>query len=170
VPDYYVVAENLLHVYRHPVLAANGLDDDGDGVADELGEQQVLLTWPRISSFDTMFVDGSDSDPFPTHYFTYRTFRSRQLVEPVDARYWNDMRNTDYSIEWVSEWNDDYDQFETVSKPFTTGSPLTPALPQMVSTFFTFFFESPEVNVPDFMRDFDQRIDIPTGYRRLPPL
>ena len=178
IADDYVVAENLLHVYRHPGLSGNfdengiPIDDDGDGVPNEPGEQLILNGWPTIFDSETVSFNPTAGIPFPTHYFSYREFRSRERwfngylqsdefgkpiadIVPVDSRFWNDMRN-------ASAFADGQD--------FTTGSPLTPALPQMVSTFFTFFFESPEVNVPDFMRDFDQRIDIPTGYRRLPPL
>jgi hypothetical protein len=67
-------------------------------------------------------------------------------------------------------YNDDDDDGDgAVDEAFASGSPLTPTLPQSVGTFFTFFFESPAAGVPDFMRSFDQHIDIPTGYRRLPP-
>ncbi len=215
-PIDYIVAENLLYVYRNANIAANGFDDDGDGVVDEGGEQRVLLSNPTIFNEreridinrDGFFEDDTVSfhptlaNPFPTHFFSYREFKPQVQLQrlangllrtdfkndvmpirhengtaiteivTVDSRFWNDMRNTQ-NFEALGpprsllDFDDDGDG--AVDEAFATGSPFTPTLPQSVGTFFTFFFESPAAGVPDFMRGFDQHIDIPTGYRRLPP-
>ena len=46
------------------------------------------------------------------------------------------------------------------------GSPLSPRLPLDVAIRFTLFFPSPYVGAPDFVRTFDERIDLPTGFIR----
>lgn len=47
------------------------------------------------------------------------------------------------------------------------GSPLDARLPIAVTVDITLFFKSPYPGAPDFNRRFTQRIDIPTGYRRV---
>ena len=46
------------------------------------------------------------------------------------------------------------------------GSPLDARAPVDIMVSFTLFFESPYPGAPDFNRVFEQRIDIPSGYRR----
>jgi prepilin-type N-terminal cleavage/methylation domain-containing protein len=222
VPRDYIVAENLLYVYRNATIATNGFDDDGDGVIDERGEHQVLMSNPTIfSGIERVDINGdgfvendtvsflpTPNNPFPTHFFSYREFRPQVQLQrlangllrldydenvlpirhgngtaftdivTVDSRFWNDMRNTKNFEAFIPpggglpsvRYNDDDDDGDgAIDEAFASGSPFTPTLPQSVGTFFTFFFESPAAGVPDFMRSFDQHIDIPTGYRRLPP-
>ena len=47
------------------------------------------------------------------------------------------------------------------------GSPLDSRLPLAVTVDFTLFFRSPYLGAPDFNQRFTQRIDLPTGHRRL---
>lgn len=145
-PMDYAVTEDLLQISNEPGL--------------EPGQNSLRFS-VRIKGRDQRDEALFDPEGRDSHFFTYRAYFEEELVDPppegpqsrvvpVAFRYWNDARNMELGPGF--------------------GSPLDPRLPQEVTTHFTLFYESAVLGAPDFERSFDQRIDLPTGYKRFPPL
>ncbi|MEK7795798.1 MAG: hypothetical protein AAB353_14770, partial [Candidatus Hydrogenedentota bacterium] len=178
----YVISDNILNVFT------NKLDPDGPGGPLPLVETTYVMhrdirpviqdasiddggfVYPGIIQTDTDGIFATDWT-LRTFFFTYADIMVStdpdtgfQQTRAIPSRFWSDLRNVGTEI-GNNGLDDDNDGF--FDEP-AVGNPFTPRLPQNVTSHFTLFFPSPYAGAPDFERAFDQNIDIPSGYRRLP--
>ncbi len=196
VPADYVVAENVRYLRSvgfqcRPTqdelvtaMEASGTPIDYDDLlyGDENGNfcARVISDAGTSPIFDPFDPISNPVAPVPNPntgeqpYFNYWDVGvSRNLVTtdlddkvaPIAYTFWNDVRNavSDNIDNDQDGFTDEADEFNA----FTVGSPLDARLPLAVTVDFTLFFKSPYLGAPDFNQRFTQRIDLPTGYRRL---
>ncbi len=123
----------------------------------------------------------SDPNLGPIPFFRYWDLGTGQIsgeVQPYALEFWNDGRailrdglDNDGDCTFDADGNvvnpqaciDEPDEWYSAN----VGSPLDARLPIAVTVDLTLFFKSPYPGAPDFNKQFTQRIDIPTGYRRV---
>ena len=153
-------------------------------VQNETGDADAITSgtvWPNISNFDSAFINAGPTvdaqsgnvvaDSVATYFFAYASIEQRLSGDGSDQAnydtYTND-RIGEFVTEYRAYWNDLRNLFDLSNTLVedAPGSPFRPRLPQQVTCQFTLFLESPYPGAPDFQRSFDQRIDLPTGYKR----
>jgi prepilin-type N-terminal cleavage/methylation domain-containing protein len=169
-PLDYALAENILFV-------ANNINfvpqiSDGDFAAISF-TRPPFFTYRQLG--ERIRVDAANNTMYQVDAITgiyQRDFFDELIPQreraPIQFAYWNDTRNMDLANNGIDDDGDFV--VDEVGEGFGTargpGSPLSPRLPLDVAIRFTLFFPSPYVGSPDFVRTFDERIDLPTGFAR----
>jgi len=167
-PLDYALAENILFVADN-IFAEPRIQDDDLAAIDPV--RPPFFTYRQLgerirvdSENNTLFVVDAITGIYKTDFFD-EPIPQRERA-PLQLAYWNDTRNMDLAANGI---DDDLDGFiDEANEGFGVGpgSPLSPRLPLDVAVRFTLFFSSPYVGAPDFVRTFNERIDLPTGFTR----
>lgn len=144
-------------------LPPDGIDNDQDGLVDELNERMVVagMTDPAILDLDPNAYDrdGRDNNANGIVDEPGETFRNPIEMDGID-------NNGNGTVDEPGETIDSYLAPEMPESFAAYGSPLHPRLPEAVMVRLPMVYDPAYLSAPNFERSMEQLIDVPTAYTR----